>query len=49
MRIGIVTDCVDKRFTGIGYYTYNLGRSLIKEYIRLIIFTNVANLIYEGG
>ena len=50
MRIGIVTDCIDKQFTGQGYYTYNLASSLLQsqrhEYA-LIHFQKSDNKLYK--
>ena len=50
MRIGIFTDCVDKRFTGIGYYTYNLANRLPQihnhEY-KFIHFQKSDNKLYK--
>lgn len=50
MRIGIVTDCVDKRFTGIGYYTYNLANHLPqvdKHEYKFIHFQKSNNKLYK--
>ncbi len=50
MRIGIVTDCVDKRFTGIGYYTYNLANHLTqvdKHEYKFIHFQKSNNKLYK--